>query len=229
MRRGPFAAALLLVVSAVLATAPGLAQDEGPPATLAFNGSLGTQAALLLMDGQPQSVRVGQRVHGVKLLAVEGDRATVEVGGQQRVLQMGASPGRIGSGGSSGGDSGASRQIVLSAGPGGHFTTSGSINGRATQFLVDTGATAVSIGQPEAERLGLRFREGRRVMTQTANGATQAYVITLTSLRIGEVEVYNVEAIVVPSQMSHILLGNSFLTRFQMRRDNDILTLNLRF
>ncbi len=214
--RGAPGLALLLAASAALA------QDEAP-ATLGFNGSLGTQAALLLMDGQPQSVRVGQRVHGVKLLALEGDRATVEVNGQQRVLLMGASPGRVG------GSAGASRQIVLSAGPGGHFTAAGSINGRATQFLVDTGATAVAIGQPEAERLGLRYREGRRVMTQTANGAAPAYLVTLTTLRVGEVEVHNVEAIVVPSPMSHILLGNSFLTRFQMRRDNDILTLDLRF
>ncbi len=209
----------------LLAAAAALAQDDAPPAALGFNGSLGSQAALLLMDGQPQSVRIGQRVHGVKLLALEGDRAIVEVNGQQRQLQMGASPGRVGS--SSG--AGLSRQIVLSVGPGGHFMAAGSINGQATQFLVDTGATAVAIGQPEAERLGLRFREGRRIMTQTANGPAPAYLVMLTSLRVGEVEVHNVEAIVVPSPMSHILLGNSFLGRFQMRRDNDILTLDLRF
>ena len=48
-------------------------------------------------------------------------------------------------------------------------------------------------------------------------------------MRIGDVEVRNVEAIVIPGQMSHVLLGNSFLTRFQMRRDNDILTLDMRY
>ena len=216
---------VLLGQALLLAAAAAFAQDDAPPARIAFNGSLGGQAALLMMDGQPQAVHLGERVRGVKLLALDGDRATVEVDGQKRVLQMGASPGRL----SSAEGAGQGHRIVLSAGPGGHFTTTGSINGRATQFLVDTGATAVAIGQAEAERLGLRFREGRRVMTQTANGAAPAYVVTLTSLRIGEVEVYNVEAIVVPAQMSHILLGNSFLTRFQMRRDNDILTLDLRY
>jgi aspartyl protease family protein len=44
-------------------------------------------------------------------------------------------------------------------------------------------------------------------------------------VRIGDVEVFNVEAAIVPAAMSHVLLGNSFLTRFQMRRDNDTLTL----
>ena len=64
---------------------------------------------------------------------------------------------------------------MLSSGPGGHFTAGGSINGQSTQFLVDTGATSVAIGQSDAERMGLRFREGRRVMTQTANGTVPAH------------------------------------------------------
>jgi aspartyl protease family protein len=206
-------------------TTAALAQDEGAPSTLGFNGSLGTQAALLVMDGEARSVRMGQSVHGVKLVSMEGDLATVEVAGKLRTLRLGASPGRIGNGGGSEG----ARQIVLSSGPGGHFTVGGTINGHATQFLVDTGATAVSIGQSEADRLGLRYRDGKRVRTMTANGSAEAFVVTLDSLRINEVEVRNVEAIVMPGVMSHILLGNSFLNRFQMRRDNDILTLDLRY
>lgn len=53
--------------------------------------------------------------------------------------------------------------------------------------------------------------------------------VTLKSLRIQDVEVYGVEAVVVPSGMPHVLLGNSFLTRFQMKRENDMLTLTRRF
>jgi aspartyl protease family protein len=210
----------LALVAALCAGMPASAQQQ-----LAFNGSLGGQAALLMIDGQPHTVRIGQTVQGVRLVALEGDHATVEVDGVRRSLTMGATQASIGS--VAGG--GAGRQIVLSSGPGGHFTATGSINGHATQFLVDTGATAMAIGQPEAERLGLKFRSGRPVMAQTANGAAQAWLISLTTVRIGDVEVHNVEAIVVPGQMSHILLGNSFLSRFQMRRDNDILTLDLRY
>ena len=54
-------------------------------------------------------------------------------------------------------------------------------------------------------------------------------MIELTSIRIGDIEVRNVNAIVIPGQMSHVLLGNSFLNRFQMRRDNDAMTLELRY
>ncbi|MEJ6005217.1 retropepsin-like aspartic protease [Paucibacter sp. AS339] len=202
----------------------GQAQTQGP--AVAFNGSIGAKAALLMIDGEARTVPVGSSVRGVRLLAVEDGSALVEVGGKRLTLQMGASPGRIGEATPA---LNAGRKIILSSGPGGHFTTSGSINGQATQFLVDTGATAISISQNEAERINLKYHAGRRIMTQTANGTVPAHVLTLDLVRIGEVEVRNVDAIVVPGQMSHVLLGNSFLTRFQMKRDNDVLTLDLRY
>lgn len=194
--------------------------------SVSFNGSLGAQSALLLIDGEARTVALGQSVRGVKLLALEDGRATVEFGGRRQVLVLGASPGRIGDGTAA---AGAGRKIVLASGPGGHFVTQGSINGQATQFLVDTGATTVAIAQIEAERMGLKFREGRRVMTQTANGTVPAHLLQLASVRVGEVEVRNVDAIILPGNMSHVLLGNSFLTRFQMRRENDVMTLELRY
>jgi aspartyl protease family protein len=194
--------------------------------TVAFNGSLGSKAALLMIDGEPRTVAVGSNVGSVKLLALGDGQATVEVAGRRQTLLLGASPGRVGDARAG---AGSGRQIVLSSGPGGHFIANGSINGLSTQFLVDTGATAVAIAQSEAERLGLKFREGRRVMTQTANGTVPAHLLQLALVRIGDVEVRNVDAIVVPGQMSHILLGNSFLTRFQMRRENDLMTLDLRY
>jgi aspartyl protease family protein len=204
--------------------APAWAQAPVPN-QVHLNGVLGSRAALLVIDGEPRTLQVGNSAAGVKLIAVEGQNALIEVAGRRFSLQMGAAPGRVGV------DANAapSRQIVLAAGPGGHFTALGSINGRTTQFLVDTGATSIAIGQPEAERLGLPYRNGRRIQTQTANGAVPALLIQLASVRIGDVEVHNVDAIVVPAQMSHILLGNSFLTRFQMRRENDVMTLEQRY
>ena len=77
--------------------------------------------------------------------------------------------------------------------------------------------------------MDLRFLEGRRLTTMTANGAVSAYQLRLASLRIGDVEVRDVEAVVVPGSMPYVLLGNSFLNRFQMRRENDVMTLELRY
>ena len=216
------AAALSLLISMMLGSTFAVAQ----PGSVSFNGSLGQKAALLLIDGEPRTVAVGNVVAGVKLISLEDNRASVEYGGRRHVLMLGASPGRVGEATPA---PFSGRQIVLSAGPGGHFTTNGAINGQATQFLVDTGATSISISQVEAERMGLRFREGRRLMTQTANGAVPAYQVQLASVRVGDVEVRNVDAIVIPGQMSHVLLGNSYLNRFQMRRDNESLSLELRY
>ena len=210
----------LIVLAAALWGSAAVAQ------VVSFNGSLGSKAALLLIDGEPRTVPVGERVRGVKLLSLDDSHAVVEVAGRRQSLLLGASPGRVGNASAA---PNTGRQIVLASGHGGHFTTSGTINGGTTQFLVDTGATAISISQAEAERLSLRFRDGRRLQTHTANGIVPAHALYLDTVRIGDVEVRNVEAIVVPGQMSHVLLGNSFLTRFQMRRDNDVLTLDLRY
>lgn len=219
-RRAP----LSWLAGLLLCTCAAVAQTQSP--VVAFNGSLGAKAALLMIDGEARTVPVGETVRGVRLLSLVDGQAQIEAGGRRYTLQMGTSPGRIGEATAA---SGSGRKIVLSSGQGGHFTTSGSINGQSTQFLVDTGATAISISQLEAERIGVKFRTGRRIMTQTANGTVPAHMLTLDVVRIGDVDVRNVEAIVVPGQMSHVLLGNSFLTRFQMKRDNDVLTLDLRY
>jgi aspartyl protease family protein len=106
---------------------------------------------------------------------------------------------------------------------------SGAVNGRSVQFLVDTGATSVAMGADEARRLGIQFEKGQRMQSSTANGVVAAFRVSLTSVRIQDVEVFNVDATVLPQSMPYILLGNSFLTRFQMMRENETLTLTKRF
>ena len=95
--------------------------------------------------------------------------------------------------------------------------------------MVDTGATSVAMSMAEAEHIGLKYRDGQRLFVGTANGAVPAYKVRLAEVRIGDVVVYDVEAMVVPAQMEFILLGNSFLTRFQMKRENETMTLSKRF
>jgi len=66
-------------------------------------------------------------------------------------------------------------------------------------------------------------------MASTANGPVPIHVVSLSVVRIGDVQVYNVDAVIMPTAMEQVLLGNSFLTRFQMKRENDKLTLERRF
>ena len=150
-----------------------------------------------------------------------GFSALVEVNGKRVALQLGGSPANLGGVASAGtGD-----KIVLTSVSGGHFVTSGTVNGSAVRFFVDTGATTIAMGVADAERIGLDYKRGQLGYTSTANGVIPAYKVMLSSVRIGDVQVYNVEATVLPSSMPYLLLGNSFLDRFQMRRENDRLTL----
>lgn len=186
-------------------------------------GHMGRKA-LLVVDGQTVTLGVGETARGVKLLALDDGRARVEWGGKVSVLVGGGAPVNLGAGSPAGGN----REIVLPVGPGGHFLASGAINGRATRFMVDTGATMVAMGQAEADRLGIDYAKGERGMVQTANGAAPAYVVTLSAVTVGNVTIANVQALVTPMPMPMVLLGNSFLSRFQMRRESDVMRLELR-
>jgi aspartyl protease family protein len=207
----------LIGLASALATAGAGAQ------AVAMSGSLGDKA-LLVINGTPRTVAVGSTVQGVKLLGVSGGDAVVQVGGKRVVLRMGSAQVNLGGAASAG----AGSQIVLTAGSGGHFFTDGSINGKSVRFVVDTGATHIAMSQAQADSIGLAYRQGQRGMGSTANGQVPVHRIKLDVVRVGDVQVYNVDATVLPAQMDQVLLGNSFLTRFQMKRDNDVLTLDKR-
>ncbi len=111
-------ALLLCLLTASAAAAP----------QVSLNGSLGKSAALLVIQGQVKTVRVGQTVDGVRLLEVAEGQATVEVEGKRLQLTLGAAP-------VSQGAASAGKKIVLGVGQGGHFLTMGTINGHAARFI----------------------------------------------------------------------------------------------
>lgn len=207
--------------------APALVHGQAAGQSVAMTGAMGSKVLLVIGNGAPKALAAGESHQGVKVLGVSGDSAVVEVGGARQTVRLGAAPVNLGGSGTSAGGGGS--RIVLTAGTGGHFMTQGSINGKVVQFLVDTGATSVSMGAAEARRLGIDYEKGQRGMAQTANGNVNTYRIKLDRVRIQDVEVFNVDATVMPSNMSEILLGNSFLNRFQMQKAADQLTLIRRF
>lgn len=181
--------------------------------------------ALLVIDGAPPKfVATGQSHAGVKVLYVAGGEAKVEVKGQALLLKLGETPANVTTAPSAQAASNGSK-VVLTADSRGHFMSLGSINGQTVNFMVDTGATVVALGQAEALRIGLKTRQGNRVQMSTANGVIEVYEYRLDKVRLGDTEVRDVTAVVVPQPMPYVLLGNSFLMRFQMLRVNDQLTL----
>ena len=216
IRNSSALAALLLGLSA-------LAVPAAMAAEVTLVGVFGDKAAVLAIDGgAPRTVKVGQKLGDVTVIAVEKDRATIESGGKRRVLVRGQTYSTSGAGGGR-------QSVTMSAGSGGHFMVDGQIGGGAIRFLVDTGASVVAIPASEATRLRIDYRKGRRGTTQTAAGPVPVYAVLLDSVRVGSIELQNVEAIVIEQGLSVALLGNSFLNRVEMQRDGQTMTLTRRY
>ncbi len=210
----------------LLAAVLGLLPLVGFAQSVALTGVSGSKALVVIDGAAPRFLSAGQSHQGVKLLSLQGESATMEVNGQRQTLRVGDAPVSVGRAAPAGGGG---QRIVLTADARGHFLPPGQINGREVQFMVDTGATSVALGESDARRINLKYESGQRVRVNTANGQAVAHVVQLDSVRIGDVTVYGVEALVTPQSMSYVLLGNSFLNRFQMQRQNDQLTLEKRF
>jgi aspartyl protease family protein len=199
-----------------------------PPAAaqgVALGGLMG-QKALLVIDGQPKMLAVGESAGGVTLVAAGDGQARVRIGGVERVLAVGGSPVAVGAGTAAG--TGGNRSIVIPVGPGGHFLVDGSVRGRPLRFMVDTGATTVAISRADAERLAIDWRAGTPGVASTAGGPVPFTRVVLPQLRLAGVELALVEAVVLPTPMPYALLGNNVLARFQLRRDADAMRLDLK-
>lgn len=212
-------------MKALLALLAILLGQAAAAQTVTLQGMMGNRALLIVDGAPPRSVAPGDSHMGVKVLSTQGDQAVLEFGGQRHTLRVGDAPASVGGGatGSRG------NRIVLTAAADGHFMSLGAINGRAVNFLVDTGATSVAMSAAQAERIGLEYKQGQMGQASTANGVVPMWRVRLSSVRVGDVEVYDVEAAVLPVPMPYVLLGNSFLTRFQMKRENNQMVLERRF
>ena len=207
---------LVLALCLVLVSGRGAAQDVG------LAGVMGSRALLMIDGGEAQAVAIGQALAGVKVVSVQGDQVVVEIGGKKRLLRVGQHA--IGNAAADG-----SGRIVMTADNQGHFVTTGSVNGVAVRFLVDTGATMISLGASDARRVGLDFNRGQKGMTQTANGQSVVSKVQLDTVRIGDVTLHNVDAVIHQTEMPVALLGMSFLNRMEMQRDGSTMTLKRRF
>jgi aspartyl protease family protein len=207
-----FIALLLLVLSGAAAAAD-----------VALIGVIGDKAAVLALDGgNPKTVKVGQKWNGIAVISVNKDQATVEIAGKRRVLVRGEhyrSAAAV-----------SDRQsVTLSADMRGHFVTEGAVNGNPMRFLVDTGATMVSLPAADAQRLGIDYRKGARGLTKTAGGIVEVYRVRLDRVTLGSIEMTGVDAIVIEQGLDIALLGMSFLNHVEMRRDGQTMTLIQRF
>ncbi len=219
----PFLRPLAIALALVCTSTAALAQDAAAPQSVALTGILGNKALLVVDGSAPKAVEAGSTYKQVQIISVKDGEAQVRIAGQPHTLRLGESPVSVAGGQLPTSNTG---RIVLTADARGHFMTPGMINGKATRFLVDTGATAVSMGVGEARKLGIDYSKGQPVRMGTANGVAQGWQLKLTSVRISDVELRNVDAVITSNEMPFVLLGNSFLNGFHMSRVGQQLTLD---
>ena len=194
-------------------------------ADVALAGLLSSRAVVVVNGGNPRTLAVGGKTaEGVKLLAVEDGAAVFEIDGKKQRLVLGDHA--VSSGGSGGGGT----TVTLTGDARGQFITQGSVNGAAMRFMVDTGATFVSLSAADAVRAGVDYRnKGQMGAMTTANGTIRAWMVPGNTVRLGDITLYGVDVTVQEVNMPFVLLGMSFLNRLEMKREGDTMTLKKRY
>lgn len=180
-------------------------------------------AALLSINDRQRMLRVGDQNKDMRLLTANSDRAVLEYHGKRMQLQL-SDAGGIATGLPSTGT--ASAHLISN---GGLYSVTGSINGQLADFVMDTGASYITMSAQQADQLRLDYSNARKIMINTANGKATAHVFTIKQVRIGGIELHDVEAAVMQNLESpKILLGMSFLSQVDMSQSSGLVVLKHR-
>ncbi len=177
-------------------------------------------SAVLEVNGKSRLLKEGHTSpEGITLVQATSQFATIERNGQTQTMPISADVGA-----NYGAPPVPSVSLVRKSD--GHFTTSGKVNDRWVELMVDTGATSVTLNSFTAEQMGIDYAKGTPVDVTTAQGNIKAFEVVLTSVEVGDVGLDNVTAFVIQGRFPRVvLLGNTFLSRVDMQIDNSIMTL----
>jgi len=187
-------------------------------------GLFSGRAVIVVNRGAPKTLKAGESTaEGVKLISADSKVAVIEIDGKRQTLEMGqhfATSGSRAEGGSA----------SIRSDSQGHYLVDGQVNGQHIRFLVDTGATLVSLSEVDARRMGIDYLQAPRGYTIVADGRrVPTYRLKLDSVTVGDVTIFNVDASVSQGSPGLALLGMSFLGRTEMRHDGPTLTLTKRY
>lgn len=181
---------------------------------------------MVMIDGKRHLLRSGETSpEGVTLVSADSSGAVFEYRGEtlkRRLDGRARAPAE---------KTDTRKPVQIFRDPMGMFKTVGSINGMPVSFLVDTGASSVAMNAAEARRLGIDFRvEGDATYVATASNVTQAFRVSLDRVKVGNIELRNVTAVVIDGPMpQEALLGMSFLGRLELNNQGDHLTLRKKY
>ncbi len=186
--------------------------------------ALFTDKAMVMIDGRQRLLKKGKTVQGVTLVSANSEELVLELHGEKKKFKLGseittsfkkADPGK---------------ELVVWKDMTEMFRIHGSINNYSIHFLIDTGATSVALSSQAAKRIGLKYKKGTPMQASTASGIARGYSLTLDKVKIGHIQIYNVNAVVLEGSFpTEVLLGQSFLNRIHMVRDGDKMKLRKKF
>lgn len=180
--------------------------------------------AVLNINDQRTVLHVGDKQHGnLRLLAANSEKAVFEIKGKRIELSLSDNDGIRTDLPVSGGHQ---AQLISN---GGLYAVTGAVNGQLADFVVDTGASYVTMSPQQAHLLHLDYSNGKKVMMNTANGKATAHVFKIKSVRIGGIELHDVDGAVMSDlSSSKILLGMSFLDQVDMQHGPGLMVLKQR-
>lgn len=192
-------------------------------ADISVVGLFPNKAVLVVNGGAPKTYSVGAKiVEGVQLVSANESSAVIETNGKRQSIALGEHVNRAA-------PTNTRASVTLQADGRGHYMVQGQINGGSVRMLLDTGATLIAMPASDAVRLGIDYKKGQVAYLNTANGVVPAYHVKLNVVKIGDIEMNQVDAVVQEQGLPIILLGMSFLNRTEMRRDGEQMVLTKRF
>jgi aspartyl protease family protein len=107
--------------------------------------------------------------------------------------------------------------FVMKQGENGHYFVDGTVNNHKLNFVIDTGASLISLPQKFANAAGLQCQ--RASMSRTANGISQTCTTTIQTLQFGNFTLKNVEAMIAPN-LDQPLMGMNVLKQFKVEQNS---------
>jgi len=176
--------------------------------------------AVVIIDGTQRILTIGKSSpEGVKLISASSHEAVLEIDGVQKAYALGGEISSTFTAPAPG------ETVTIAPDDGGMYLVNGSINGFQVSFVVDTGATLISMNKHQAKRIGLDYKmQGVESTSETAAGYARIFLVKLNEVKVGNITVHDVDAAVHDDEFpTVILLGNSFLGRVNMVREGMLL------
>lgn len=217
-----FAKSLMLCLLALcLATPAWYAIAENSPRIKVL--ALFRDKAMVEINGEQVLMKVGDEASsGVRLINATSKVAVLEINGQRKKYGLGSQVSTQLSRPES--------TMVRIPSQGGMYVTQGQVNGRTVRFIVDTGASMVTMSRPTADRLQINYRDkGIPARISTASKMVNAWRVKLNSVSVGNIQLDLVDGVVIDTEHDQeILLGMSYLNRLKFSQERGMVVLEAR-